>query len=133
MAKAKIDFDDMDYAAPLRQFDLRTAPERMADEIATLRGDLAKVSATVLELNRRMAVVENRLAVPATPVQRSAAAVAIAKFMRRQGINDTRQQADQLRIATPNAVAETLYDAGDGLHSVADVAEAMRDWLEVTE
>jgi len=26
----RIDFDDMEYAAPLRQFDLRTAPERMA-------------------------------------------------------------------------------------------------------
>lgn len=58
MAKAKIDFDDMDYAAPLPKFDLRTAPERMADEIATLRGDLATALATIQELNRRMAVAE---------------------------------------------------------------------------
>lgn len=57
----RIDFDDMEYAAPLRQFDLRTAPERMADEITTLRGDLAAALATVQELNRRMAVVEHRL------------------------------------------------------------------------
>lgn len=56
-----INFDDMEYAAPLRQFDLRTAPERMADEVATLRGDLATALATVQELNRRMAVVEHRL------------------------------------------------------------------------
>jgi hypothetical protein len=57
----RIDFDDMEYAAPLRQFDLRTAPERMADEITTLRGDLATALATIQELNRRMAVAEHRL------------------------------------------------------------------------
>ena len=59
--KADVNFDDMDYAAPLPKFDLRTAPERMADEIATLRGDLVTALATVQELNRRMAVVEHRL------------------------------------------------------------------------
>jgi hypothetical protein len=58
---SQINFDDMEYAAPLRQFDLRTAPERRSDEIATLRGDLATALATVQELNRRMAVVEHRL------------------------------------------------------------------------
>lgn len=59
---SQINFDDMEYAAPLRQFDLRTAPQRTADEITTLRQfDLRTALATVQELNRRMAVVEHRL------------------------------------------------------------------------
>lgn len=49
------------YGVQIAEPDTRTAPQRTADEIAALRGDVVAALAAVQELNRRMAVAEHRL------------------------------------------------------------------------
>jgi hypothetical protein len=63
MATTKaINFDDLDYTAPPSP-DVRTLAQRTTDEITRLRGQIVTLLATEQEQNRRLAVLEHRLAV----------------------------------------------------------------------
>lgn len=56
-----INFDDMEYVKPPSP-DVRTLAQRTTDEIAALRGQIVLLLATEQEQNRRLAVLEHRLA-----------------------------------------------------------------------
>lgn len=121
-----INFDDMEYAAPLRQFDLRTAPDRLDAWCTALERRIEALEADNAALRERVAQLE-----PKAPRLRSDAATAIAAFLRKQGVNGHAAQRDQLQIATPNAVAETLRSNGYGDYTASEIADAMATWNEV--
>ena len=54
----KIDFDDMEYAAPLRQFDLRPLPDRFDAWCTALERRIEALEADNAALRQRLARLE---------------------------------------------------------------------------
>jgi len=114
----------------LRQFDVRTAPDRLSAWCAVLEQRIEALEADNAALRQRIARLEEVKRPAAKPPQ-TAAAAAIRSYMRRRGQSSFSEQRDSLQLAKPSSVAQTLADYGYGNFTIDEITAAMATWLEV--